>query len=467
MILACNNINKSFIDKTIITDASFHIEEREKAAIVGINGSGKTTLLKIIMGILPADRGEVTIAKGKSIGYLAQHQNLQSGRSIYEEMLDAKQDILTLEKNIRNLEIKMKSASGTELEEMLSLYSKMHHQFELENGYAYQSEIVGVLKGLGFETDEFDKIVDHLSGGQKTRVSLGKLLLSKPDILLLDEPTNHLDMESIAWLENFLVNYSGSVIIVAHDRFFLDKVVTKIIEIDQTHVRTYIGNYSAYSIKKRAVMDALMKQYWNQQREIKHQEEVITKLKSFNREKSIRRAESREKMLNKIERLDKPMSDDAVMNLTLEPNILSGNDVLSIRNLSKSFGSHHLFSNVDIEIKRGERVAIIGNNGTGKTTLLKIINGLIPADAGTITLGSKVHVGYFDQEHQTLHMDKTIFQEISDDYPNMTNTQIRNVLAAFYSRMMMYSNQFTNLAAESKVVYRLPNSCFPIPISLF
>lgn len=431
MILACNNINKSFIDKTIITDASFHIEEREKAAIVGINGSGKTTLLKIIMGILPADRGEVTIAKGKSIGYLAQHQNLQSGRSIYEEMLDAKQDILTLEKNIRNLEIKMKSASGTELEEMLSLYSKMHHQFELENGYAYQSEIVGVLKGLGFETDEFDKIVDHLSGGQKTRVSLGKLLLSKPDILLLDEPTNHLDMESIAWLENFLVNYSGSVIIVAHDRFFLDKVVTKIIEIDQTHVRTYIGNYSAYSIKKRAVMDALMKQYWNQQREIKHQEEVITKLKSFNREKSIRRAESREKMLNKIERLDKPMSDDAVMNLTLEPNILSGNDVLSIRNLSKSFGTHHLFSNVDIEIKRGERVAIIGNNGTGKTTLLKIINGLIPADSGTITLGSKVHVGYFDQEHQTLHMDKTIFQEISDDYPNMTNTQIRNVLAAF------------------------------------
>ncbi len=431
MILACNNISKSFIDETIITDASFHIEDREKAAIVGVNGAGKTTLLKIIMGIIPADQGEVTIAKGKSIGYLAQHQDLQSGRSIYEEMLEVKRDIITLEENIRNLELKMKSASGTELEEMLSLYSKLHHQFELENGYAYQSEIIGVLKGLGFVQEEFNKIVDHLSGGQKTRVSLGKLLLSKPDILLLDEPTNHLDMESIAWLENFLVNYNGSVIIVAHDRFFLDKVVTKIIEIDQTHVRTYIGNYSAYSTKKHAIMDALMKQYLNQQREIKHQEEVITKLKSFNREKSIRRAESREKMLNKIERLDKPATDDAVMNITLEPNILSGNDVLSIQNLSKSFGSHRLFSNIDIEIKRGERVAVIGNNGTGKTTLLKIINGLIPADNGKITLGSRVHIGYFDQEHQVLHMEKTIFQEISDEYPNMTNTQIRNLLAAF------------------------------------
>lgn len=431
MILACNNISKSFIDETIISDASFHIEDREKAAIVGVNGAGKTTLLKIIMGIIPADQGEVTIAKGKSIGYLAQHQDLQSGRSIYEEMLEVKRDIITLEENIRNLELKMKSASGTELEEMLSLYSKLHHQFELENGYAYQSEITGVLKGLGFVPEEFNKIVDHLSGGQKTRVSLGKLLLSKPDILLLDEPTNHLDMESIAWLENFLVNYNGSVIIVAHDRFFLDKVVTKIIEIDQTHVRTYIGNYSAYSTKKHAIMDALMKQYLNQQREIKHQEEVITKLKSFNREKSIRRAESREKMLNKIERLDKPATDDAVMNITLEPNILSGNDVLSIQNLSKSFGSHRLFSNIDIEIKRGERVAVIGNNGTGKTTLLKIINGLIPADNGKITLGSRVHIGYFDQEHQVLHMEKTIFQEISDEYPNMTNTQIRNLLAAF------------------------------------
>ncbi len=431
MILACNNISKSFIDETIISDASFHIEDREKAAIVGVNGAGKTTLLKIIMGIIPADQGEVTIAKGKSIGYLAQHQDLQSGHSIYEEMLEVKRDIITLEENIRNLELKMKSASGTELEEMLSLYSKLHHQFELENGYAYQSEITGVLKGLGFVPEEFNKIVDHLSGGQKTRVSLGKLLLSKPDILLLDEPTNHLDMESIAWLENFLVNYNGSVIIVAHDRFFLDKVVTKIIEIDQTHVRTYIGNYSAYSTKKHAIMDALMKQYLNQQREIKHQEEVITKLKSFNREKSIRRAESREKMLNKIERLDKPATDDAVMNITLEPNILSGNDVLSIQNLSKSFGSHRLFSNIDIEIKRGERVAVIGNNGTGKTTLLKIINGLIPADNGKITLGSRVHIGYFDQEHQVLHMEKTIFQEISDEYPNMTNTQIRNLLAAF------------------------------------
>lgn len=431
MILACSHISKAFVDQTIIEDASFHIEEREKAAIVGINGAGKTTLLKIIMGIIPADGGEVIISKGKSIGYLAQHQNLDSGRSIYDEMLDVKKDIIELEKQIHLLETKMKSASGTELEEMLSRYSQMHHQFELENGYAYQSEITGVLKGLGFEEEDFSKSICQLSGGQKTRIALGKLLLSKPDILLLDEPTNHLDMESIAWLETFLMNYNGSIIIVAHDRYFLDRVVTKIIEIDHTRVRMYQGNYSAYSEKKRALMDAQMKQYLNQQREIKRQEAVIAKLKSFNREKSIKRAESREKMLDKVERLDKPITEDAVMNISLEPNILSGNDVLSIRGLSKSFGSQVLFSDVDLEIKRGERVAVIGSNGTGKTTLLKMINNLIPSDTGSITLGSRVHIGYYDQEHQVLHMEKTIFQEISDDYPSMTNTQIRNILAAF------------------------------------
>ncbi len=431
MILACNNISKSFIDKTLIEKGSFHIEEREKAAIVGINGAGKTTLLKIIMGLLSPDTGEVILAKGKTIGYLAQHQDLTGGNTIYTEMLTVKQDVIRMENQIRQLELDMKDASGDTLKELLDQYTRLNHQFELMNGYAYKSEINGVLKGLGFQENEFDMPVETLSGGQKTRLSLSKLLLSHPDIILLDEPTNHLDVSSITWLESFLMNYSGSVIIVSHDRYFLDKIVTKIIEIDNKSIRTYTGNYSAYSEKKKAVMDALIKQYENQQREIKHQEAVITKLRSFNREKSIKRAESREKMLNKIEVLDKPTTDISSMNIRLEPNILSGNDVLTIEGLSKSFDHHILFQDANIEIKRGERVAVIGNNGTGKTTLLKIINGIEPADCGTVTLGSKVHVGYYDQEHHVLHMEKTLFEEISDAYPNLNNTQIRNVLAAF------------------------------------
>lgn len=431
MILACNNISKSFIDKTIIRDASFHIEDREKVAIVGNNGAGKSTLLKIIMGLLSPDSGEVTLAKGKTIGYLAQHQELTHNTTIYEQLLEVKKDILDLERNIRQVELDMKSANGDQLEQLLSTYSRLNHQFELANGYAYKSEITGILKGLGFLEEEFDKKVDDLSGGQKTRVSLGKLLLSKPDIILLDEPTNHLDMDSIAWLEGYLNNYAGSVIIVAHDRYFLDKVVTKIIEIDHTIVRMFTGNYSAYRTKKLAIMDTLMKQYENQQREIKRQEEVIAKLKSFNREKSIRRAESREKMLDKIQVMDKPITDNSTMRFSLQPNVQSGNDVLTITNLSKSFGSNTLFSNVSLEIKRGERVAVIGGNGTGKTTLLKLINGILPADCGEIRLGSNVSIGYYDQEHNVLNMENTLFDEISNAYPSMTNTEIRNVLAAF------------------------------------
>ena len=431
MILACNNISKSFVDKVIIEKGSFHIEEREKAAIVGINGAGKTTLLKIIMGILSPDSGDVILAKGKTIGYLAQHQDLTEGNTIYDEMLTVKQDVIRMEEQIRQMELDMKHASQEQLKDLLEQYTRLNHQFELMNGYAYKSEINGVLKGLGFKENEFSMCVDTFSGGQKTRLSLSKLLLSHPDIILLDEPTNHLDVSSITWLENFLMNYSGSVVIVSHDRYFLDKIVTKVIEIDNKTIRMYMGNYTAYSEKKKAVMEALLKQYENQQREIKHQEAVIAKLKSFNREKSIKRAESREKMLEKIEVMEKPTTDNSSMNIRLEPNILSGNDVLTIEGLSKSFDRHVLFHDVFIDIKRGERVAVIGNNGTGKTTLLKIINGLEPADCGTITLGSKVHVGYYDQEHHVLHMEKTLFEEISDTYPNLNNTQIRNVLAAF------------------------------------
>lgn len=431
MILSCNHVSKAFGTDQILSEVSFHIEDQEKAAIVGINGAGKSTLLKIIVGELASDQGDVVLSRGKTLGYLAQHQDLESGRTIYEELKEVKRPIIEMEEQIRSLELCMKDASGEELEQMLSSYSRLNHTFELENGYAWQSEITGVLKGLGFAEDEFSKAVNTLSGGQKTRVSLGKLLLSKPDIILLDEPTNHLDMESIAWLETYLLNYSGAVIIVAHDRYFLNRVVSKIVELEFGRCTVYQGNYTAYSEKKAMIRAAQMKAYLNQQQEIKHQEEVITKLKSFNREKSIKRAESREKMLEKIELLEKPAEVTDEMKISLEPNILSGNDVLTVRDLSKSFGSLKLFDHVDFDIKRGERVAIIGNNGTGKTTILKLINEMLPADTGTITLGSKVHIGYYDQEHHVLNMDNTLFEEVQDAYPNLTNTQVRNILAAF------------------------------------
>lgn len=431
MILSCNAIAKAFGSEVILENVSFHIEEHEKAAIVGINGAGKTTLLKIIIGELPADSGEVVIARGKSIGYLAQHQDLESDRTIYEEVLEIKRPVIQMEERIRQLEKEMKHAQGETLESMFSEYSRLNHQFELENGYAYQSEVTGVLKGLGFTEDEFTKKVNTLSGGQKTRVSLGRLLLSNPDIILLDEPTNHLDMESIAWLENYLLNYKGSVIIVAHDRYFLNRVVKKVVELDRGKSQVYLGNYDAYSHKRSMLRQAQMKAYLNQQQVIKHQQEVIAKLKSFNREKSIKRAESREKLLAKIEVLDKPTEVNDAMHIALEPRIESGNDVLSVRGLGKSFGSLTLFSDVDMEIKRGERVAIIGNNGTGKSTLLKIIMDMLPADAGEIRPGAKVHVGYYDQEQQVLHQEKTIFNEIQDEYPDMDNTRVRSVLAAF------------------------------------
>ena len=431
MILSCQNISKSFGTDEILKNVSFHIEANEKAAIVGINGAGKSTLLKIIMQKETPDTGEVILAKDATIGYLAQYQDVSGHRTIYEEVLDAKQNIIEMEERLRGMEAQMNALTGQELEALLDGYHRLSHEFELLGGYTYRSEVTGILKGLGFVESEFDRQMSELSGGQKTRVSLGKLLVTKPDVLLLDEPTNHLDMESIQWLEGFLMNYKGAVVIVSHDRYFLDRVVTKVVEIFQHQGYVYQGNYTEFAKKKAKIREDLLKQYYNQQREIKHQEEVITKLKSFNREKSIKRAESREKMLDKIERLEKPTDENTDIHIVLEPDVTSGNDVLTVEHLRKAFGAHTLFTDLSFDIKRGERVALTGNNGTGKTTILKIINELIPADGGTIVLGSNVHIGYYDQEHQLLHMEKTIFEEIADDYPQLNHTKIRNVLAAF------------------------------------
>ena len=431
MILSCQNISKAFVENQVLKNVSFHIEDHEKAAIVGINGAGKTTLLRIIVGEMTPDDGQVVLARDKTLGYLAQNSTVDTSHTIYEELLSVKADLLRLEEKIRECENNMKHAEGDALEDLMKQYTSLTHAFETGGGYLYRSELVGVLKGLGFTEDEFSKPVATLSGGQKTRVALGRLLLQNPDLIILDEPTNHLDMNSIAWLETYLLNYKGAVLIVSHDRYFLDRIAGKVIEIDQSKATTFMGNYSDYAVKKEQLRVAAWNAYMNQQREIKHQEEVIEKLKSFNREKSIKRAESREKMLDKIEVIEKPSEVRTDMKLTLTPRILSGNDVLTVEHLSKSFDSHKLFTDVNFEIKRGEHVAIIGDNGSGKTTLLKILNGLVPADQGTFRLGSNVEIGYYDQEHHVLHSEKTLFEEISDDYPYLNNTQIRNVLAAF------------------------------------
>lgn len=431
MILACQKIEKAFGGKSVLNNVNFLINEGEKAAVIGINGAGKTTLFKIITGEYEADNGEVIFQKGSTYGYLSQVIDVSSHRSIYEEMLDAKKEIIEMEKKIRQLEKDISTLSGEALESAMESYSRLTDRFEKANGYAWKSEITGVLKGLGFDESQFATPIHTLSGGQKTRVALSRILLMHPDLILLDEPTNHLDMESIRWLETFLSNYRGAVLIVSHDRYFLDKVVDKVIEIERGTSQVFNGNYSAYAEKKKAQRDAQMKLYMNQQQEIHHQEEVITKLRSFNREKSIKRAESREKMLDKIEVVDKPVELNARMNIKLEPSVISGNDVLTVTDLTKSFDGNTLFNNINFEIKRGERVALIGNNGTGKTTILKLINGIIPPDSGSIYLGAKVSIGYYDQEHHVLDPDKTLFQEIQDAYPDLNNTQIRNTLAAF------------------------------------
>ena len=431
MILACQQICKSFGTDEILRNVSFGIEEHEKAAIVGVNGAGKTTLLKIVTGDMSADSGQVILAKGASMGYLAQQDMILEGRSIYEEALDARSDLLKMEQEIRQLEKQMDQCSGQQLDVMMNRYHRLQTEFERQGGYALRSEVTGVLKGLGFEEDEFSKQTQTLSGGEKTRIALGRLLLSSPDIILLDEPTNHLDIHSIAWLENYLRSYKGSVVIVSHDRYFLNRIVSKVIEISQGNAFTFLGDFSAYTMKKKQQREIQLKAWMKQQQQIRHQEEVIEKLRSFNREKSIKRAESREKVLQKIERIDKPSDDSDAIKMTLEPEVISGNDVLHVEGLSKSFGARQLFSNLSMDIRRGERVALIGDNGIGKTTFLKIINGLEEADSGFFELGTRVMVGYYDQEHHTLNPEKTLFDEISDTWPDLDQTKIRNVLASF------------------------------------
>ena len=430
MILSCNHIYKSYGVEEILHDCSFFVNDNEKAAIVGNNGAGKSTIMKIIMGELKADDGTVTVGKDKTIGYLAQYQDLSSHNTIYDEVKSVKQNLITMEQRLMEYEKEMANVSGDELHKLMETYTNLEHRFQMLDGYSYKSEIEGVIKGLGFTAEDFNKQVGTLSGGQKTRVALCKLLLEKPDIIMLDEPTNHLDLNSIKWLETYLLNYNGAVLIIAHDRYFLDKIVTKVIEIENHKCYVYDGNYSQFAIKKKKMREAQMNLYLKQQSEIKHQEEVIARLRSYKQEKFYKRAESREKALGKMEILDKPSDFTESMTIILEPDIISGNDVLSVENLGKSYNTL-LFQGLNFEIKRGEHVALIGDNGTGKTTILKIINNLIDADFGTVKLGTNVHIGYYDQEHHNLSDDNTLFEEIADAYPDMTNTKIRNTLAAF------------------------------------
>ena len=430
MILSCNHISKSYGVETILNDCSFFINDNEKAAIVGNNGAGKSTIMKIIMGELSPDDGNVIIGKDKTIGYLAQYQDLGSDTTIYEEVKSVKQNLIDMEQKLLEYEKEMAKVSGDELSKLIETYTNLEHRFQLLNGYSYKSETEGVIKGLGFTEDDFNKSVGNLSGGQKTRVALCKLLLEKPDIIMLDEPTNHLDLNSIKWLETYLLNYNGAVLIIAHDRYFLDKIVSKVIEIENHKAHVYSGNYSDFAVKKQELRVATMNAYLKQQSEIKHQEEVIAKLRSYKQEKFYKRAESREKQLEKIDLIEKPEELKNNMTIKLEPDIVSGKDVLSVENLEKSYNTL-LFKNISFEIKRGEHVAIIGDNGTGKTTILKIINGLVDADSGIIKLGTNVHIGYYDQEQHNLTDENTLFEEIANSYPNMTNTKIRNTLAAF------------------------------------
>ena len=432
MILSCAKINRAYGSDVIIKDASLLINAHEKVAVVGNNGAGKTTLLDMLTGTEAPDSGTVTMPSGVTTGYLKQINDIDSDETVLAEMTKIIQPVIEMEEELQLVQESMKHADGEKLDRLYDRYSRLMHEYEMADGYEARSRVTGILKGLGFDEGEFGKQVKMLSGGEKTRLFLGKILISRPDIIFLDEPTNHLDLSSIEWLETYLMNYQGTVVIVSHDRYFLDRIVNKVIDIDMGHVEMFTGNYSEYAAKKKMLYDARVKAYLKQQDTIKHQEEVIEKLQSFNREKSIKRAESRKKMLDKLERLDKPVQERTDMYLRFTQTAASGRDVLDVEGLSKTFDDGgRLFDDLSFELKRGEHVAIIGDNGTGKTTILKMLTGGVIATGGKITFGTGVEIAYFDQEHQVLDQNKTIFDEIQDDYPDMDNTAVRDILASF------------------------------------
>ncbi|HBA04005.1 MAG TPA: thiamine ABC transporter substrate-binding protein [Clostridium sp.] len=435
IVLSCKNISKYFGIDMILKDITFNINEGEKIGLIGANGAGKSTLFKILTNQMEYDSGELYIDKSKELGYLSQNLSLDSDKTIYTELLSVFKSLIDMEERLHNLEEKMKEPYDAAKEDyhnkIIRDYTTLTEVYENRGGYTYKGEISRVLKGLGFTEVDFDKSISILSGGQKTRVALCKLLLRKPEILLLDEPTNHLDLDAIEWLENYLKEIKGTIIVISHDRFFLDAITNKTIELIGGTAQCYNGNYTAFIDLKEKNKEVMQKAYDLQQAEIKRQEEIITKYKSFNREKSIRAAESRQKALDKIERIEAPIKDAKASKIKFETQIKSGNDVLYVENLSKSFGEKLLFEGLNMDIKREEKIALIGENGRGKTTLFRIIMDKIPSDNGIKVLGKNVFVGYYDQEQSNLNFNKTILDEVWDDFPHMTTTEIRSALAAF------------------------------------
>ncbi|MBU5592919.1 ABC-F family ATP-binding cassette domain-containing protein [Clostridium sp. MSJ-4] len=435
IVIGCKDVHKSYGIDVILDKITFSINEGDKVGFIGANGAGKSTLFKILTGELSQDSGDVFIDKNKTLGYLSQHLSLESYNSIYDEMLSVFSDILNMEERLRELEIKLNEPydpnKAAYHDKLIKEYTTLTDLYNNKGGYVYKGDINRVLKGLGFLEEDYNKPIRVLSGGQKTRVALCKLLLTKPEILLLDEPTNHLDLEAIEWLEEYLKAYKGTIIIISHDRFFLDAITTHTFELINGHVDCYNASYSKYIDLRKKEFETKLKAYNLQQSEIKRQEDIIERYRSFNREKSIRAAESREKALAKIERLEAPDKDPKASKIKFETLVKSGNDVLHVEDLSKSFGENKLFEQVNFDVKRGERIALIGENGRGKTTLFNIIMDKLPSDRGIKVLGKNVFIGYYDQEQSDLHEEKTIIDEIWDDYPDMTTTQVRNALASF------------------------------------
>ena len=435
IVLSCNNLNKSFGIDTILENVSFTVNEYDKVGIIGVNGTGKTTLFKILSGIYGYDSGDIYLGKGVEIGYLEQNTNFHSEGTIFEEVLEVFKDLIEMETYLRDLEVKIANESSNpnskELEKIMNEYSNKLEKFSELNGYGYKSEAKGVLKGLGFSDEDMDKKINILSGGEKTRVLLAKLLLKNPSLLLLDEPTNHLDSEAIEWLEVFLKQYKGTVIIISHDRYFLDQVVNRVFEIHNKKLRTYNGNYSKFIELSKVEKELEIKKFEDQQKEIKKQEESIDRLKAYGREKHLKRARSKEKMLDKVEVLDRPEMYRKKANIKFSPSVTSGNDVLEARDISMGYGDRTLFRNLNLNIYRGEKVALIGPNGAGKSTLFKIIMNNLQPLTGSVKLGTNVHVDYFHQEQKTLNLDNTIIDEIWNDHPQLTQTTLRTMLGAF------------------------------------